>query len=89
MISDTAPAPAGFGTPTGRFRLRLQERFLRPTLVVLQVHVTWGDGPPDHNGMPTWLSGEGWRDANPLEAAAVQTKLTGEQMHQLPGGPTE
>lgn len=76
MISDTTPNQAGFGTPTGRFRLRLQERFLRPTLVVVQVHVTWGEGPSDHNGMPMWLSGDGWRDANPLEAAGLAAQLT-------------
>lgn len=48
---------------TGEVRLRLQTRWFRPPLLVAQVEVCWGEGPPDSNGMPSYLAGRGWRDA--------------------------
>ena len=48
---------------TGEVRLRLQIRWFRSPLLVVQVHVAYGDGPDDCYGMPQYLAGNGWRDA--------------------------
>lgn len=45
-----------------RYRVGKEGLFGNPVLI-LQVFVTWSDGPDDHNGMPEYLSGSGWRDA--------------------------
>lgn len=48
---------------TGRTRYRELPRVLGHSLLVLQVEVRFGDGPPDSNGMPLYLKGATWRDA--------------------------
>lgn len=49
--------------PTGNTRHRLDKRLFQPPVLVLQIEVTCGDGPPDSNGLPSWLSATYWRDA--------------------------
>lgn len=49
--------------PTGRYRFRIEKRWFKKPLLVLQIEVRWGDGPPDFHGLPKWLAGTGWRDA--------------------------
>lgn len=49
--------------PTGRTRYRQQRRMLGPPLIVLQVEVTFSDGPGDSNGLPEYLGGTTWVDA--------------------------
>lgn len=63
-------------TPTGRTRYRLGTvgagLFSRGTpVLILQVEVVWGDGPDDFNGMPTYLAGKGWRDAQVTDFASL------------------
>jgi len=52
-------------TYTNKKRYRIEKRLFGPDLVVLQVKVKWKDGDNDFHGMPTYLAGEGWRDALP------------------------
>lgn len=47
-------------TVTLAYRLRVQHWTGK---LVLQVKVRVADGPPDWNGLPTYLAGEYWRDA--------------------------
>lgn len=60
-------------TLTGKTRLRVQRLglFGLRSALVLQVHVRWTDGPSDHNGMPSYLAGEGWRDARVEDMSAL------------------
>ena len=55
----------GSDTLTGEIRYRTQRvgLFGSREVLVLQVRVTWPDGPDDWHGMPEYLSGTGWRDA--------------------------
>lgn len=46
-------------------RYRLYKPLFKPPVLILQVKVRWKDGPIDHNGLPSYLAGEGWRDARP------------------------
>jgi len=48
---------------TGNTRYRIQNLCFRPSVLVLQVEIEFGDGPSDHNGMPQYLAGKIWRDA--------------------------
>lgn len=48
---------------TGNVRFRTERRLFKDDVVVLQVEVVYGDGPSDSNGMPEYLAGQGWRDA--------------------------
>jgi hypothetical protein len=57
--------------PTGRTRYRVEKRWLKPYVLVLQIEVRFGDGPPDHDGMPVYLRGSCWRDAQPEDLALV------------------
>jgi hypothetical protein len=59
---------------TGRTRLRVQRLglFGRRIALVLQVHVSWKDGPGDSDGMPSYLAGEGWRDAQVEDLASLE-----------------
>jgi hypothetical protein len=52
-------------TLTGQTRYRCETRglFSKTNLLVLQVEASWGDGPDDCHGLPTYLGGKGWRDA--------------------------
>ena len=61
-------------TLTGKTRVRAQRLgwFNRKTVLVLQVHVTWEDGPSDSEGMPTFLAGKGWRDAQVEDLAPLE-----------------
>lgn len=51
----------------------------RKDVLVLQVQTKWSDGPNDHNGMPTYLAGEGWRDAGVEDLAALEELRSKEQ----------
>lgn len=53
------------GEYTGKTKYRIEKRLFKSDLVVLQVEVSWGNGPEDYDGLPTYLSGRGWRDAIP------------------------
>lgn len=57
------------GTLTGRTRYRELTRVFGHSLLVLQVEVEFGDGPPDYNGMPLYLQGVAWRDAQVTDLA--------------------
>lgn len=49
--------------PTGKIRYRTQRRLCGPDLIVLQIEVTFSDGPGDSNGCPEYLGGTTWVDA--------------------------
>lgn len=51
------------GTPTGDIRFRTHTPFFGAPVLILQVSVAYGDGPPDAHGLPAYLAGVGWRDA--------------------------
>ena len=57
---------------TGRTRYRTERRWFKPDVLVLQVEVTYGDGPSDHNGLPAYLAGTGWRDALPQDLTVAR-----------------
>ncbi len=59
------------GTLTGRTRYRQLTRVFGDPLLVLQVEVSFDDGPPDCNGMPTYLAGVAWRDAQVTDLALL------------------
>ena len=48
---------------TKKIRYRTENRLFSDPLVVLQVEESFGEGPPDWNGMPEYLGGVRWRDA--------------------------
>ena len=48
---------------TGKIRYRIEKRLFKNPILVLQVKEEFDDGPPDFNGMPTYLAGVQWRDA--------------------------
>lgn len=50
---------------TGKVQYRIEHKWIQPSLVVLQVEEQWDDGVDDHNGMPSYLAGKRWRDAEP------------------------
>lgn len=60
-------------TGATRHRAEVVGIIRRRVKLVLQVEVEWGDGPPDCNGMPEFLRGRGWRDADPADLAARTT----------------
>lgn len=65
-------------TPTGETRLRAQRvgpPFFKRTVLVLQVRGTWTDGPSDSHGMPTYLAGSGWRDAQVEDLAHINQPI--------------
>jgi len=45
-----------------RYRVGKEGLFGKPVLI-LQVFKSWKDGPCDSNGLPEYLAGSGWRDA--------------------------
>ena len=57
--------------PTGRTRYRTQRRWFKPDVLVLQIEVEFGDGPPDHDGLPIYLEGRRWRDATAEDVSVV------------------
>jgi hypothetical protein len=59
--------------PTGKVRYRSEKRWLKPEVLVLQVQVICGDGPPDSNGMPEYLSATYWRDARVQDLVVILT----------------
>jgi hypothetical protein len=62
---------------TGKVRYRSGKRWMKPSILVLQVQVTCGDGPPDSNGLPTYLSATYWRDARTEDLKV--TRLEGQE----------
>lgn len=62
---------------TGRVRFMHQVRgiFQRKVQLVVQVEETYDDGPTDHNGMPEYLAGTAWRDAQVKDLDALDIKL--------------
>lgn len=50
---------------TGKARFRSHTQSFGPDRVVLQVEVSWPDGPCDENGIERYLRGTGWVDAVP------------------------
>jgi len=63
---------------TGRTKYRLHKPLFGASLLVLMVEEHHSDGPPDFNGMPTYLEGCVWRDAR-VEDLAFVAKAEGEQ----------
>lgn len=67
---------------TGKIRYRsFAPRFGKP-LIVLQVEISFSDGPNDHNGLPQYLGGVRWKDAEvhdlcniPSVTAAMKEKV--------------
>jgi hypothetical protein len=57
---------------TGERRYRIEKRLFRPPVLILQVKVFWQDGPPDHHGMPLYLSGREWRDATVEDLTTIE-----------------
>lgn len=60
---------------TGRSRYRVERRWMKVDLVVLQVEVQYGYGPPDFHGMPSHLPGKKWRDATPEDIMKLPDNL--------------
>lgn len=58
---------------TGKRRYRTHRTIGGKSLLVLQVEVSFGEGPDDHNGMPAYLAGRDWRDAM-IEDLSIQEK---------------
>jgi hypothetical protein len=49
---------------TGEIQFRVETSyFSKDTKVILQVEEEWGNGPDDSDGLPTFLTSKGWRDA--------------------------
>lgn len=61
---------------TGKFRYSTRKRLLRPDRVVVEVEIEWGDGPDDHNGMPTYLEGSAWKEASPADMLRLTQEHT-------------
>ena len=65
-------------TLTGKVRYRSAKLgLLGPTVLVLEVEEHTSDGPPDFNGMPTYLSGKYWRDAKVEDLGLILPKSEG------------
>lgn len=60
--------------PTGKIRYRTQRKLFGPDLIVLQIEVTFSDGPGDSNGCPEYLGGTIWVDAR-LEHLSLGTLI--------------
>ena len=60
---------------TGRTRLRPHTvgTFNKRILLVLQIEVTYPDGPGDWHGMPEYLAGTVWRDATISDVTQKET----------------
>jgi hypothetical protein len=50
--------------------------FNKKLVLVLQVEVTWDEGPSDSNGMPEYLPGRGWRDATVIDLQRLNAAVT-------------
>ena len=59
-------------TLTGRTRYRsVKVGLFGPTVLALQVEEHRTDGPPDWDGLPTWLESTYWRDATISDLSPV------------------
>lgn len=50
-------------TLTGKYRHRLHNPFFGSPKLVLEVEIKWDNGPGDSYGMPSYIAGSGWKDA--------------------------
>ncbi|UTC27944.1 hypothetical protein [Stenotrophomonas phage A1432] len=49
--------------PTGKTRHRIHKTLFREPVLVLQVELSYPDGPGDSYGLPEYLAGRMWVDA--------------------------
>ena len=62
---------------TGGLRYRSKKRWFGDPVLIVQIEVEkqWPEGPPDCNGMPTYLAGSCilWRDATVTDLPVLES----------------